>query len=263
MVPIAESPTYFEVLERLVRRHDIGAIVPMSEAEIARFAAEGFLESFLGCDVIAANRSAIEIGLDKYETYRMLVRAGLPAPWTCVVGEEYPKSFPCILKPRRGQGSKGLMRVEAGDAAALAPIRHGDIWQELILPDEPEYTCGLYRTNDGDIRTLILDRKLQGGTTKSAVLVEDQAIDSLLRRIAEALELRGAINVQLRVDEEGPKVFEINPRFSSTVGFRHRLGYSDFIWSLRERQGLPPGDYRPGKVGTRIFRGTSLLVIEP
>jgi carbamoyl-phosphate synthase large subunit len=85
----------------------------------------------------------------------------------------------------------------------------------------------------------------------------------LLRRIADVVELVGAINVQLRVDAEGPKVFEINPRFSSTVGFRDRLGYRDFVWSVMARKGLAIGDYIPPAVGTRIYRGTSLFVVPP
>ena len=38
-------------------------------------------------------------------------------------------------------------------------------------------------------------------------------------------------------------VFEINPRFSSTVGMRHKVGFSDLIWSIQETvlgESLPP-----------------------
>jgi carbamoyl-phosphate synthase large subunit len=264
MVPSALSSDYFTALEALVRRHSVKAIVPMSEAELAQFAAQSFLERFADCHVIAANQLAVKTGLDKYSTYQMLRHAGLPTPWTCVVGEEAPRGFPCILKPRRGQGGKGLMRVrDAFEAEALTPLRRGDIWQELILPEEPEYTCGLYRTTDGDIRTIILERKLAGGATKSAILVEHDAITVLLHRIAKVLDLRGAINVQLRVDAQAPKVFEINARFSSTVGFRHRLGFQDFVWALRERHGLSAGPFVQAPTGTRVYRGIDVLVVPP
>jgi carbamoyl-phosphate synthase large subunit len=32
-------------------------------------------------------------------------------------------------------------------------------------------------------------------------------------------------------------VFEINPRFSSTVLMRHRLGFSDVLWAIDEAEG--------------------------
>jgi carbamoyl-phosphate synthase large subunit len=207
---------------------------------------------------------AVRTGLDKFETYKMLRRNGLLAPWTGIVGQDEPQSFPCIVKPRRGQGGKGIIRVTTEMAAAIAQTRKGDLWQELILPDEPEYTCGLYRASGGGgTRTIIFSRQLQGGVTRTAEVVEDAVIDALLRQIADAVQLVGAINVQLRVDVEGPKVFEINPRFSSTVGFRDRLGYRDFVWSVMDRKGVKTADYQPPAVGTKIYRGTTLLVVPP
>jgi carbamoyl-phosphate synthase large subunit len=262
-IPRADSPDFPAALARLADKHRIDAIVPTSEAEITRLAAEGALESFHGRDVITANRKAVEAGLDKFNTYRMLTEAGLPAPWTVIVGEGEPKSFPCIFKPRRGQGGKGLKRVEQKDASTVAAGHKDFVWQELILPDEPEYTCGLYCTKHGEVRTIIFSRRLQGDITRTAEVVEHAGIDVLLRKIARAADLCGSINVQLRVDREGPKVFEINPRFSSTVGFRHRLGFRDFIWSLEERRGLAIEDFAPAQIGTRVYRGTSLFVIRP
>jgi carbamoyl-phosphate synthase large subunit len=262
-IPRADSPDFPVALARLIDKHRIDAIVPTSEAEITRLAAEGGLESFHGCDVVAANRKAVEAGLDKFNTYQMLTLAGLPAPWTVVVGEGEPKSFPCIFKPRRGQGGKGLKRVEQKDAAAVSAGRKDFVWQELILPDEPEYTCGLYRSRQGEVRTIIFSRQLQGDITRTAEVVEHAGIEALLHRIAATADLSGSINVQLRVDQEGPKVFEINPRFSSTVGFRHRLGFRDFVWSLQERRGLAIEAFAPAQTGTRVYRGTSLFVIRP
>ena len=55
--------------------------------------------------------------------------------------------------------------------------------------------------------------------------------------IAQGLDLRGSMNIQLRLTDKGPRVFEINPRFSSTVLMRHRIGYSDVLWALDETEG--------------------------
>jgi carbamoyl-phosphate synthase large subunit len=55
--------------------------------------------------------------------------------------------------------------------------------------------------------------------------------------IAIGLDLRGSMNVQMRLTDQGPRVFEINPRFSSTVLMRHRIGFTDVIWALNEVEG--------------------------
>ena len=69
-------------------------------------------------------------------------------------------------------------------------------------------------------------------------------IDEILITIAEKSALEGAINVQLRVTDDGPSIFEINPRFSSTVMMRHLIGFSDLVWMIEARKGLslPPFD---------------------
>jgi carbamoyl-phosphate synthase large subunit len=45
------------------------------------------------------------------------------------------------------------------------------------------------------------------------------------------------MNIQMRLTDKGPRVFEINPRFSSTVLMRHRLGFSDVLWAIDEAEG--------------------------
>jgi carbamoyl-phosphate synthase large subunit len=264
LVPRADDASYLDALEAIADRHKIDAIVPMSEAEISRLARDGSLVTFRGRDVIAANQKAVETGLDKLKTNQMLKDAGLLAPWTLAVSDGDPLSFPCIVKPRQGQGSKGLQRVpDLATARAIVPTHQACIWQELVLPDDAEFTCGLYRNKNDETRTLIFRRQLRGGITAMAEVVENADVDNLLRAIASAVELEGAINVQLRLDQDGPKVFEINPRFSGTVGFRHRLGFRDFIWSLQERRNLVVEGYAPPLIGTRVFRGISLFVTTP
>ena len=57
--------------------------------------------------------------------------------------------------------------------------------------------------------------------------------------VTNTLDLRGSINIQLRFTSEGPRIFEINPRFSSTIYFRHAVGFQDLIWSVNDALGLP------------------------
>jgi carbamoyl-phosphate synthase large subunit len=262
VTPGANDSTYLNALERLIAKHDVDAVVPMSEAELARLLAAGSIQSFAGVPVVGANPLAVEIGLDKYATYQRLAARGLGVPWTRIVGQEPPRAFPCILKPRSGQGGKGLRIVENEiEAEFIAKSRTGDLWQEWLLPDDQEYTCGLYRDPMGETRTIILRRRLQGGLTSRAEVVVSAQIEALLYGVADVLELSGSINVQLRQTTNGPKVFEINPRFSSTVGFRHKLGFRDFIWSLHDRCGLAIETYHPPAPGTRMYRCANEIII--
>ena len=92
-------------------------------------------------------------------------------------------------------------------------------------------------------------------------VVTNEEIDVLLHSIAQLLQLQGSINVQLRLTGRGPVVFEINPRFSSTVMFRHLIGFQDFVWSLCEAEGKEIGEFEPPAVGTRIYRVSQEVVL--
>ncbi len=70
-----------------------------------------------------------------------------------------------------------------------------------------------------------------------AKIIDDEEISQMCEAIANGLNLRGSMNVQLRLTDQGPRVFEINPRFSSTTAMRHLIGFSDVLWSLDEAEG--------------------------
>ena len=61
--------------------------------------------------------------------------------------------------------------------------------------------------------------------------------------------------MQLRISENSPKVFEINPRFSSTVFYRHLFGFDDLIWSIEDRLGLELSDNRQHVIGKKFYKG--------
>ena len=97
----------------------------------------------------------------------------------------------------------------------------------------------------------------------ACVVSGDICEESGCEQVADALDLEGAINIQLRIDNGEPVIFEINPRFSSTVGFRHRLGFTDGIWAIEARLGLEIADYTPPAAGTRIERVAQEVIRPP
>ena len=99
------------------------------------------------------------------------------------------------------------------------------------------------------------------GATGWAQVIEDAEIRRQCCSLADALELRGSINVQLRITNAGPRIFEINPRFSSTVLMRHRLGFQDLIWSIRDLMGYEIEIFSP-KVGKSAVRFQQVDLLE-
>jgi len=196
----------------------------------------------------------MEIGFDKYKTAEFLRENDLPYPWTRIAAAGAPPEFPCILKNRTGCGSKDVQILTDKTYNDRVPSSEEDVFQEWIAGDGAEYTCGLFRSSAGKIRAIILRRKLRGGVTGCGVVEERAVIEDLLYALAEKLKLLGSINVQLRLREEIPYIFEINPRFSSTVRFRHKLGFTDVLWSMQDYCGKPLPDYVPAAAGIRFYK---------
>lgn len=253
IVDKADSENYMKTLLDIIEKEKVDVVIPTSEQEL-RLLCE---KKFFGMNnlFLAPNLRAMEIGFDKLATAEMLKTAELPYPKTKIITCSMPDKFPCIVKSRAGCGSKDVIVVEDHEAfEAIKRTRPNDIWQEYLLPEDQEYTCGVYRASDNDIRTIIMKRKLKGDCTGSGIVVENNEINRVLHRIAEVLDLKGSINVQLRLTDHGPVVFEINPRFSSTVGFRHKMGFQDVIWALNEKKGLSLLPFSPVEEGIRFYR---------
>ncbi len=263
LLPPASDPTYLLRLGELVNKVSAQWILPTSEHEL-RFLTKSCSKRIIeGARLLMANPEALTTGFDKLATARFLEDAGLPFPWTQSVSEGAPREFPCIIKKRFGSGGRDVALVNEELAPHYQRGRADDIWQEYLRPDDQEYTCGVFRSRSGETRSVVFRRTLLEGVTSKGQVVSDPEIESLLRKMADRLNLRGCINVQLRLTERGPVVFEINPRLSSTLVFRHLLGFSDLLWMIADDQGMPVPPYTPPTTGTRFYRTSHEVFVSP
>ena len=256
MLPLCSSPEYTQHLKKLIKQFNIDFLLPISEPELRMLTERGIESEYLNTKLICANLKSREIGFDKLATSEFLEKSNLPFPETFVIENMTPVSFPLILKSRKGSGSKSIFILHDIDEFGFYQKKHPDfIAQELIAGDPDEYTCGLFRSKNNEIRSVIYKRKLVDSYSGYGEVIEHDSITNLLHSIATNLELTGSINVQLKLSHKGPCVFEINPRFSSTVRFRHMMGFEDVIWSLEDALGQLITNFKSPQVGTKFYKG--------
>lgn len=259
--PRAADPRYEEWLNDLIHQEHVDFCIPMSEAELLQLT-QYQTGGLGGATLIMANARAIDVGSDKLATSRFLASIGCATPWT-IPAEEFDGTghLPCIFKPRRSAGSKAIFVCRnAGEVSFYRDRYPAAVLQELLLPDDHEVTCAIFRDKAGRTAVLQLLRTLVGGFTGWAQVVEEPEILAQCTRIAEQLDLSGSINAQLRVTRDGPRIFEINPRFSSTALIRHRMGFQDVVWSLQEALGMPVKFHHPS-AGTTAVRVQGAVVL--
>lgn len=254
-----DNPEYINYIENVVKTNNIDLLIPVSEPELRFLTKNDKLDKIGGAQLICPNKKAMEIGFDKLETVKFLKNNNFPFPETSLVSDiDKITNYPKIIKSRTGAGSSTVFIAKDDVDFQYLKRKYPDfIVQEYLSSLEGEYTCGVFRSKKGVIRTIQLKRELTGGYSGYGEVIRNEAIESLLTQMAIKLDLVGSINVQLRLTDKGPTVFEINPRFSSTVLFRHFFGFQDLIWSIQDKTNQEISDYTNVEAGKKFYKGFS------
>ena len=157
--------------------------------------------------------------------------------------------FPLIAKPRSGFASKGIRVLHCLEDVKSVP--EDFIIQELAVPSESDPNHELYcRSIEkgfipqiSEISTqVVVDKegnvigkmasynKLNNGVPIEITIIDDPLIwEPINLIIPELLKLglRGPINIQGRLTDEGLKIFEMNPRFTGITGLRALMGFNE------------------------------------
>jgi len=247
---------YLKNLENFIEEKRIDIIIPISESELRHFSEINHLEAIGRAKILTASAEALAIGFDKLATANFLKENGFPYPKTTLVAEDNIPDYPVILKSRTGSGSKLVYKADNKEDFNYITSKHQDfIVQEFLKDNQGEYTCGVFKSKKGEIRTLTFKRELTGGYSGYGEIINNENIDKFLNKLAIKINLEGSINVQLRLTQKGPVVFEINPRFSSTVLFRHMFGFKDLEWSIQDKLGIEIKPHINVEEGRRFYKG--------
>lgn len=251
-VPVAhDKDVYLDAIRTIVETHRIDVIIPTADAEFPIYAS---LESDeLKCKVLVQPEDEWNRFADKWKAYLWFAEHGIGTPTTRLPADIQFRDlfYPVIVKPRFGGGSRYIVmaedKKELKEALKTVPQ---PIVQNLILPNDQEYTAGVFRWNDNTVDVIVMRRELKFGMTNKAWTVDRQDLEAFCRDTILKTNLWGSNNIQFRVDNEGPKVLEINHRFSGTTGIRANFGFNDAEMWIRDALGLPKlkPEIRPGKV---------------
>jgi len=255
VIPAGKSPRFFESLARICAEERVDAIVPLVDEELE--AACGLEEQ--GVVVLLPRLSFVATCLDKYALMRQLAAADIGVPATRLASEgAQGMRFPLVVKPRTGRGSRGLALAESRAALERVLAESAYSRDQLLIQEhvaEPEYTVSVVVWRDGRVQAVVPKEIIcKRGITRLAVTRRNLLIEQACHKIQTALRADGPFNVQLRLDEvtKQPKIFEINPRFSTTVTLTLAAGIDEvgglIIQALRGSEHHRFGHWQEGVV---------------
>lgn len=229
------SPAYSEedgwiafIIDIIKKKH-IDYFWPVTEAEIK--IVDQHKDLFADATVVINTSNILQIAMDKGLTARFLAENGLMTPKTWDVMEGCEKIYPIVVKERFGCGSHAVAVVNNESDLKKAFTELNDpIVQEYIGNDDEEYTLTIF-SNRKITNHIAFKRQLGfGGMSRYVELVQDAELTKIAEKIAGIFDLYGSINVQMRKCSTNYFIIEINPRISSTIGFRLQLGFNDVSW---------------------------------
>jgi carbamoyl-phosphate synthase large subunit len=235
LVPMSNDPSYIAHIESICEREGIGLVVPTIDDELPLFSAARERFASLGVKVAVSDEFVTGLCNDKYEACRYLREHGIEAAesWLPRTLPAAP-AFPLFVKPRFGRGSVGAFPARTqGELDFFVNYVDGPVIQEYL--HGPEYTIDLFCDFDGQPLSIVPRERavIRAGVIDRGRTSRDPRLIDVALRCARALRFAGPCNIQCRVVNGTPVIFEINPRFSGGIPLTIAAG-ADFPRMLVE-----------------------------
>lgn len=213
-----KSPKLFDSVKAVCVADSIDVIIPTVDVELLPLA--GRRDELAPTVLAAPSLETLQVTLDKWELAQRCSRL-LRVPVTRLLNEDgiaLKWTFPVIVKPRQGAGSRGVHVVPDRASLEAHEPDESQIIQEFLPGDE--YSVDVFAAGDGTVVAAVprTRTRVDSGVSIAGRTVHDEALESTAAAVARAIGLRGVANVQLRRDSEGaPALLEVNPRFPGAL----------------------------------------------
>jgi carbamoyl-phosphate synthase large subunit len=221
LIPAGAAPDFTDVVLARCRALGVNVVLPTVDAELRPLARARAQFTAAGIDLLLAPTEALDVILDKLALARRC-EGTVRVPKTELFGPDVDPArltYPVIVKPRTGSGSRGIITVES--AAELAALERSPalIVQEFLPGDE--YSIDVLADAKGHVIASVprLRARVDSGVSVGGRSVHDEELSSFGRAVAQATGITYVANVQCKRDAAGrPGLLEVNPRMPGTLG---------------------------------------------
>lgn len=249
--------------EAFVYENAIDAILPGSDHDLLPLARHRRLKG------IVSSEDFIDIANRKSKTSLF---SGVRVPETIFGGIDcddpddllHNMSYPLIVKPDFGMTSRGVNLVKnATELRYWLEHTEKPVVQRYIGGDE--YTCGLFFDMYSQYRFgFQMRRTLYAGTTYTAETTDNPVVEAFMEECGRAFEQFnpfGAVNIQIKMEDNTPYLIEINARASGSTPIRAAFGYNEPIMMLRHFV-MQENFNRPYTTHGKAYRYWSAQIVE-
>ena len=173
IVPKTEDSRYLDFLKKLIIQHSVDMIIPAIEADMSYWNIHRLELEGLGTTVLLNNPELVTLCLDKWQFYKKLeehnYRGRILSSLECNYHKFKP---PFILKPRKGFGARGVVKVEKEEDynTFIDQIGSNLMMQEYVGTDEEEFTVSVFfdrefRMHNKELKLLEINPRISSSTS--------------------------------------------------------------------------------------------------
>ncbi len=221
IVPPGADPGFVDALITMCQQDEISVLVSTVDVELPPLALRrDELLKVAGTTLAAPPTSTLDTALDKYALAQSC-ESRTRVPETALLDSEGSArdwSFPVIVKPRRGAGSRGVRIVSSRDDLTALGFDPALIIQAFLPGDE--YSVDVIADAEGRVVAAVprTRTRVDSGVSVAGRTIHDPELEQVASDVAVSIGLIGVANVQLRRDPEGrPALLEVNPRFAGAM----------------------------------------------
>lgn len=258
IVPPIKSPKYLKSLLEISKKNKINLIIPLEDLELPILASNEDLFKKNGIQLLISSHKSVKLSNDKFATSIFFKKNRIPIPPFEILNEGISNiksdlEFPVILKPRYGDGGKGVFRCkDLEELEFFAKRINFPIVQQFI--NGSEVTIDVFGDGSGSVFSLVPRKRLKvrAGEVERAVTIDDELFREHIIRIASKFKPFGPINIQCIVTSEVPFFIEINARFGGGYPLSDKAGakFPNLLLDLVNGKSLTSyiGKYQKGLV---------------
>ncbi|MCL2877287.1 MAG: ATP-grasp domain-containing protein [Acidobacteria bacterium] len=255
IAPLTMDPGYIPLIKSICARERVRLLIPTIDDELPIFGGRRQEFEEMGVRVAVSCEATGRVCNDKYASYLFFKERGIPFARTWLPEEldrEMPE-YPLFLKPRSGRGSVGAFQIKnRRDLDFFLEYVPDAIIQEFLTGRE--YTVDVLADFEGRIISVVPRERMvvRSGVSDRGRTFRHSGLIKLAIDTAEALELRGAANIQVKLNGAGAVIFEVNPRFSGGIPLTIAAGADFPGWLIEMCRGRGPkpciGDFTDGLI---------------
>jgi len=253
IAPLTTDEGYIPLIKSICAKENIGLLIPTIDDELPIFGRYRNEFEAAGVRVAISGEETGRVCNDKHASYLFFKEREIPFARTWLPEEldRENAKYPLFLKPRGGRGGVGAFPVKnRRELDFFLDYVPDAVIQEFLAGTE--YTIDVLADFDGRVISVVPRERMvvRSGVSDRGRTFNHSGLIRLAVETAEALELRGAANIQVKLDGGTAVIFEVNPRFSGGIPLTIAAGADFPAWLIEMCVGRAPapcvGDFTDG-----------------